>query len=230
MSAGPGVAQVPPPPSVDLSPLFAGIRDQAGEGACTGMSTAAVREILWGSAHGKMLDTRLAPAYLYARTRIAEGSFPRDAGACMADEFAVLQGFGVCPEIDMPYDADPTERPSNVADAAAPAFRIDQPATVDMLNTDAVKQVLAAGMPIGIAIPCYQSFEDCGSDGVLTIPDTDREALLGGHGLCICGYDTARKAWRGINSWGTGFGDHGYFWMPEAYGSLIWEAWTARAQ
>jgi C1A family cysteine protease len=221
----PTVPAGPLPPSMDLTALFAGIRNQGAEGSCTGMSTAACREILWGSKHGSILNTRLSPAYLYARTRIAEGSFPADRGASMADEFAVLQAFGVCPEKDMPYDEDPTEMPGNVADVAAVAFRCGTPCSVDMTDPTKAKTVLAAGMPIGIGVPVYDSFEHVGPDGVLPIPDPTIEALLGGHGLCLAGYDEARGCYRGINSWGEGWGDKGFFWMPYDY--PIWEGWTA---
>ena len=220
------VVAVTIPDDVRLETLyFDGPRDQSSEGACTGFGTSEYEEIAWGSANKQKLNCRLSPAYLYARTRMAEHSWPDDAGATMADEFAVLHAFGVCPEDDMPYDVDPAEPIPNIADAAAAAFRCKEPAMVDMDSFDGAMRVLATGMPIGIAIPCYQSFEDCGSDGILPIPDPDKEALLGGHGLCICGYDKKRNLWRGINSWGTNWGDGGYFWMP--FGYPLWEAWTA---
>lgn len=216
------------PNAVDLAALwFPGIQDQGQEGACTGFATAQWEEIAWGAANGKKIGARRSPAYLYARTRMAEGSFPNDSGATMADEFAVLNTFGVCSQDDMPYDQDPAEPIPNVGDADAAAFRCNTPCTVDMSNADAFKSVLAAGMPIGIAIPVYQSFEGVGSDGILPVPDPDKEALLGGHGVLLAGYKVINGQLyrRGINQWGTGWGDGGYFWMPDGY--PIWEAWTA---
>jgi C1A family cysteine protease len=218
----------PVPSAVDLAlHWYTGIRDQGQEGACTGFSTANFREILWSTLNQQRIPARLSPAYLYARTRMAEGTWPSDSGAMMADEFAVLHGYGVCHEDDMPYDVDPAEAIPNIADAAAVPFRCGPPCTVDMSNPDNAKAVLANGMPIGIAIPVYQSFEDVGSDGILPIPDPSREALLGGHGLCLAGYKMIgdQLYYRGINQWGTGWGEFGYFWMPAGY--TFWEAWTA---
>lgn len=213
------------PEAVDLSAWFPGIRDQGQEGACTGFATAAFREVLHGSSAQQKLDHRLSPAYLYARTRMAEGSFPSDSGACMCDEFAVLQAYGVCPEEDLPYDADPSEAPTPICDAAAVPMRIGQPMTVDRSSSEAIKTVLAAGMPIGIGIPVFQSFESPGAGGMLTMPDPLKEALLGGHGLCVMGYDAT--GWLVANQWGTSWGGSGWCWMPFGYERFWWEAWTA---
>ena len=213
------------PASMDLRKWNPGIHNQGSEGACTGFGTAEFRDVLWGAAHGVMISARRSPAYLYARTRMAEGTFPQDSGASMADEFSVLHSYGVCAEDDMPYDQDPAEPIPNIADADAVAFRIGTPATVDMTNPNDGMTVLANSMPIGISIPVYQSFEDCGSDGMIPIPDPSREALLGGHGLCIMGYDAAKKVWLTANSWDTGWGDDGYCYIPFDY--PFWEGWTA---
>jgi C1A family cysteine protease len=215
----------PAPAMVDLRKWFPGIRDQGSEGSCTGQATSACREVLYGSYHNQVLLNRRSPAYLYARTRMAEGTWPSDAGATMADEFAVLQSYGVCSESDMPYDMDPAEPIPNIADADAAAFRVPTPAWVDMGDPNNAMQVLANGMPIGIAIPVYQSFEDVRSDGRVPMPNPDVEPMLGGHGLPILGYDADKKFWIVANSWGTGWGDSGFCYIP--FGYPMWEAWTA---
>lgn len=214
------------PDIVDLTPNFAGIRDQGAEGSCSGFATAELREILWATQNSATLGCRLSPAYLYARTRLVEGTFPEDAGASLADELAVLHAYGVAPETDMPYDADPAKYPTAMADVSAHTYRVKSPCRVDFSAPPKVKQVLAAGMPIGIGIKVYQSFEDVGSDGILPLPDTKKEAMLGGHALCVCGYDAKRSLYRVINSWGTDWGDKGYCWMPMNYPGVL-EALTA---
>jgi hypothetical protein len=216
-------APLPPPPSEFLSGWFPGIRNQGQEGACTGFATAGFREVLWGTENKATIGFRLAPAYLYARARMAEGSFPADNGATMADEFACLQAYGVCPEVDLPYDQDPKEAPTAVADGAAVEFRIKQPL---MVKADplAIKSVLASDYPIGIAIPVYQSFENVGADGKLTLPDTKKEAFLGGHGVLLVGYN--EWGMMGVNQWGTGWGQNGFMYFPWGYEKLYWELWT----
>ena len=216
------------PDAVDLAlRSYIEPRDQGACGSCTGHSTTAFRELLWATAHGEHLADRLAPAYSYARTRIAEGSWPKDAGATIADEMAVLEAFGVCREASMPYDADPAEPVPEAADVEAQQYRIGEPAIVDLGNIDSARQVLAAGLPINLAIPVYASFGDVSADGTVPVPDPEHETLEGGHGVCIAGYDVPRRAWLIVNSWGRGWANGGLAWLPWAH--PWWEAWTAAA-
>ena len=41
-----------------------------------------------------------------------------------------------------------------------------------------------------------------------------RESLLGGHAVVAVGYHNPSRRFVIRNSWGTGWGDHGYFYMP----------------
>ena len=50
----------------------------------------------------------MSPAYLYARTRMNEKTFPQDAGATVADELTSLCNWGVCQEADFPYTQNPS--------------------------------------------------------------------------------------------------------------------------
>ena len=192
-----------------------GVRDQGNQGSCSGQSTAAARDVLFGSANGKLIPEQRAAAYCYGRARMGEGTWPRDSGACLADEYAVLQGFGCCGESDMPYeDWDPAEPIPAIADVDALPFRIKDAGTVDLDDPQKVLQVLAAGIPVSIGIPVYESYEDVGPDGVLPIPDQNKEALLGGHANLIVASDVKRKLWKSLNSWGVDWGDHGFCYIP----------------
>ena len=227
-AARPAAPHPPLPDMVDLAlRWFIEPRDQGSEGSCTGHSTAAFRELLWAAAHGEHLVDRLAPAYAYARTRIAEGSWPRDAGATIADEMGVLEAFGICREQSMAYTMDPAEPVPGAADAEAQQYRIGEPAIVDLGNVDSACQVLAAGLPINLSIPVYASFSNVSADGTVPVPDTAHETLEGGHGVCIAGYDSGRRAWLIINSWGRDWANGGLAWLPWAH--PWWEAWTATA-
>lgn len=220
------LAAVPTPSFVDLRNLCLVIRDQGEEGACIGFATAAFRELSHAVAAGTPLSEYLSPAYLYAHTRIGDGTFPADSGASIADEFSVLQNFGVCPESFMPYTADPTTVPTPTGDTAALAFRLKQPIQVDITNPAILKSVLASNQSITIGFMVYQSFETPDTKGLLPIPDSSIEKFLGGHGVLICGYDDGKKWWIVRNQWGTDWGDAGYCYMPYGYEAVWTEAWT----
>lgn len=206
---------------VDLRSWFPGVGNQGAEGSCTGWATKEFRETLHGSLKQQIIPVRLSPAYLYAKTRMAEGSFPADDGATIADEFAVLQADGVCPEADLPYDAEPDETPTAKCDEDAPAYRIPDPTMVPA-DEQSMKLIFSLGRPIGISMPVYPSFENVGSNG--KVPAPGEEQSLGGHGLCLLGYNG--DGWIGVNSWGTNWGDGGFFYLPFGYEKIFWELFT----
>ena len=58
------------------------------------------------------------------------------------------------------------------------------------------------------------------TSGNVPMPNTKRDQFLGGHAICIVGYDDSNpknKFWICRNSWGTNWGNRGYFRIPQAY-------------
>ena len=82
--------------------------------------------------------------------------------------------------------------------------------------------------------PAYQTslLKDGGrrSPGVLSMPGTD-EDVIGGHAVLAVGYDDSSQTFLVRNSWGTTWGQAGYFTMPYAYlttRGLSSDFWTIR--
>ena len=215
------------PESVDLRNRCLMIRDQGQEGACSGFATAAFREASYAVKTGSLLSFYLSPAYLYGWTRIDDGTFPKDSGASLASEFSELQNRGVCPESYLPYTTDASEGPNPVADTAAQPFRILQGTQVDWHDPQSLKSVLASEQTIAIGFSVYDSFENPDTNGVVPIPNTSSENMLGGHAVLVCGYDDATSWWIIRNHWGQSWGAGGYCYMPYGYESVWTEAWTA---
>jgi hypothetical protein len=214
------------PPVVDLRPMCTPVRDQGQEGSCSGFSTAAFKELncaVWSGSSGP-IGGYLSPAYLYGRTRMAEGTFPQDSGCSVADEFSVLSAWGVCPESFMPYNQDPAEAPTPPCDVAAKSYRCGVPSVVDTSDPVNLKTLLAKSKPAVIGFTVYQSFEDTGPDGVVRMPDPSTESVLGGHAVLVCGYDGT--GWLIRNSWGSGWANGGYCVQPYGYEAFWMECWT----
>ena len=53
--------------------------------------------------------------------------------------------------------------------------------------------------------------------------------MVGGHAIAIVGYDNQKRHLIVKNSFGTGWGDKGYFYMPYTYVTpeLLMDIWTA---
>jgi len=95
-----------------------------------------------------------------------------------------------------------------------------------------MKGCLASGFPFVFGFTVYDSFEsqDVAKTGVVPMPASG-ESVLGGHAVLAVGYDDGQQRFIVRNSWGTGWGMHGYFTMPYAYltdRGLASDFWTIR--
>ena len=68
-------------------------------------------------------------------------------------------------------------------------------------------------------IMVYSSFmsNTTAKNGIVSMPNTKSEKLLGGHCICMVGYDDSTQMFKCANSWGISWGDKGYFYIPYNY-------------
>jgi hypothetical protein len=81
-----------------------------------------------------------------------------------------------------------------------------------------MKTCLNLGFPFAVGIMIYNSFETniVAKTGIVPMP-TPQDKLLGGHAVLCVGYDDSRKVFIMRNSWGSKWGDKGYFYLPYDY-------------
>ncbi|MNX76202.1 Papain family cysteine protease [compost metagenome] len=206
------------PASVDLrttgkvSPVY----DQGQLGACTAFAMGkGLRETLT-NLNGAPSQS-LSALYLYYKERERMGTINEDSGAMMVDGMEVLKANGNALDSTMPYVVSKfKEKPSAKAEAEAAAFKIDD---FTLLNgLDQLKAELAKGNPAVFGYTVYKSFMSptVAKTGMMPMPKPG-EQILGGHAVFIVGYDDAKQVLIIKNSWGGGWGDKGYFYMPYAY-------------
>jgi C1A family cysteine protease len=102
-------------------------------------------------------------------------------------------------------------------------YRLDPAGTTRAKRLEAIKTGLAAGLPSMFGFTVYSSIPAAG-DGKGEIPfPTTGDTVQGGHAVLAVGYDDAKKIGtsKGAllirNSWGVGWGDAGYGWLPYDY-------------
>jgi hypothetical protein len=158
--------------------------------------------------------------YLYWNTRVnIEKSPPgEDTGVCIRDICKSLSKYHACDEKIWPYiiekfsEAPPLEAYKNANTHGKITY-----ASVPQ-NLQKLKQVLANKLPIIIGIQVFESFEseEVAKSGVVPMPGS-KEKCLGGHAVLMVGYDDSKKSFIVMNSWGSDWGQKGFFELPYDY-------------
>jgi len=217
------------PDKVDLRKKCSPIVNQGALGSCTANAiVSGLREYLLINKETTWLQ--LSRLFLYYQERLMEDSVSEDSGAMIRDGMKVLNQIGVCPETDWPYDISTfTNQPTEKMVADAAPYKVKEYHRITSLAQ--LKAALAEGLPVVIGIDVYESFEsdDVASTGIVPMPDTSKEELLGGHAVLVVGYDDDKSQLIVRNSWGITFGDLGYFYLPyDYYEKYASDCWTSR--
>jgi C1A family cysteine protease len=196
--------------------------DQSQLGSCTGNAIAGELQFVRAKfGHPAWTPSRLG---IYYETRKREGTIATDAGASLADTAEVVATVGFVPEAFWPYEiakfADAPTKQSTDTERyfSGSAHGVSAHLALDNSAVAELKTPLAGGFPFVIGFTVYQSFESdaVAASGILPMPKPG-EKILGGHAVMCLGWDDVLKAFLIRNSYGTGWGQGGYFWMPYDY-------------
>ena len=222
------------PASVDWRNYCSSVENQQNLGSCTAHAAVGVIEYFQSRAFGKHIEgSRL---FVYKTTRNLMG-VTGDTGAWLRNTMGGLVLCGVAPERYWPYVvADFDNEPSPFIYAVADNYEALRYFCHDPLGQDVprkqvlgrIKAFLAAGIPSMFGFFGFDSFSKSDTKGGIPYPCPGEQARWG-HAIVAVGYDDRKeitntqcnKKTKGAllirNSWGKGWGDNGYGWLPYDY-------------
>jgi len=139
-----------------------------------------------------------------------------DSGTFMRNMMGAMTLFGVPPEEYWPYNE--------------PDFDLEPTGTTPADLLASIKKSLASSLPLMFGFTVYSSIAQSNTNhGKIPYPERG-DKVEGGHAVVAAGYDDgmkirnvaagARETTGAIlvrNSWGAGWGDQGYGWLPYDY-------------
>lgn len=171
--------------------------------------------------HGwSVLDSahQFSPAFAYNQAN--RGG---NIGSYASDIMKVIVDQGCANLYDSPFNApDHTTWPSETAYYHALTYRAQEACWIDCRSDPGIltlKQHISDGDNADLGFYVWGNFDNINNyDTVYCVADKTGNNR-GGHHICLLGYDDTKVthdgtgAFRLVNSWGTGWGNHGYAWI-----------------
>jgi C1A family cysteine protease len=202
-------------PAIFTIPILAPIMDQGDIGDCVANSASY---LIYTQTPNRISISRIM---LYDLCRIIENTpLSQDDGTTIRTAANVLLKYGCCLESTYPYNVNTFSvfPPFNVLKQ----LNLFKQFFYFFVNQDLIslKNTLTTmKTPITFGIIVYESFltTQVAKTGIVPMPDTKKEQLVGGHCVTMVGYDDSKQAFYCANSWGTTWGKKGYFYLPYKY-------------
>jgi C1A family cysteine protease len=213
---------VPLPERVDHTDEVPPIFDQGPAGTCvacaTGYYDKSFQEGLERRWPLKESAHQFSPLYIYSQRQRK----PQDGGMTIREAMKIIQEQGVCPLAEMPYQLDRlNQEPTAKQRAAARPYRSKSYARLSRIGE---MEVYLLGNCFIAGVMVHEGFMDA-PGGVIALPTPGTE-YLGGHAVCVVGFDRRNRMFKFANSWGSQWGDHGFGHIGYAtLQALLMDAW-----
>lgn len=197
--------------SIDLRTKFPPVYDQGKIGSCTANALCSIFEYDTDSFKGSRL-------FLYYNERLLINETDKDNGGYLSDGILTLKNYGICEEKYWPYIIENIfNKPSEEAYEKAKINYVIEAISISN-ELEIIKYWLNKNEPIALGIAIYSNFVNFSSskNGKIGLPTND-DKFIGGHAVILCGYNDNTQQFLLRNSWGSYWGENGYFYLPYSY-------------
>lgn len=216
------------PEFIDLSSFFPAPGNQGEQGSCVGWAVGyalkTYQEAMEFNISRPQEWDHFSPAFVFNSIKQGDDC---SAGSRISDALEFVSNTGAVRMEDFPYQEAQCLPPTDEIRANARDYMIKSYRRLQREGMlFAIREALSNEKPVVIAMRVFPSFEEWKGNGNYR-HDPDIEFQVDFHAVTIVGYDDERRALKVINSWGTEWGDDGFFWMDyRAARQLIAEAYV----
>lgn len=208
-------------------------RNQGHQGSCVGWASSyAARTILEAVRTGENPNKiAYSPSFLYNQIGVTNCQ-----GAFTGQALEHMKNKGLIEFSKFPYNPNSCSKKPNQQELREALNnrikgynRLTKTGRNYDVDLEAVKQNIAQGAPVIIAAKVPNSFQNMIGKKLWRPTNAERRQVdrLGGHAMCLIGYDNNQEVFEIQNSWGTEWGDNGFVFVKyddfktfcrEAYG------------
>lgn len=201
------------------------VGNQGSEGSCVGWGVGyaahGITRYINNSVHQSSWSGAVrSAAYVYNQIKLGNcgaGSYPNDA-------MNLIKNQGQCSNIQMPYvEGGCYTQPTTQQRTWAAGRKSNGWFSVNPTSVADLKYYLSQNYPIAACFDVNQSFYDIRLNN--HVWSNLYGTRQGGHCVCIVGYDDTTRQFKVLNSWGSGWGRSGYFYVTYdtmARGAFSW--------
>lgn len=232
------------PQSYDLSPFMPPVGNQGSQGSCVGWTIGYYLQ----SYHQKVENNYsysdnsklMSPSYLYnlGNSAVISGTGNcMNVGAAFIPILDILKNQGVATLQDFPYDqtnCSNTPSPNlnsyeNRIDGYSAMFNDYTPSISDQNRIFFTKASISQDIPviIGYWIDNVWANQQYNPNTEVIYYSHSTNPNPGRHASLVVGYDNSKNAFKVINSWGTTWGNGGYFWIDyDFFTEIVYSAFA----
>lgn len=201
--------------TVDLRGWDTIIESQETLGSCGANAITNAYELMTVQKYPEHF-IHLSKLFVYYNARFEYGNIQEDEGMFLRDGMKSISKFGICSEDLWPYDVEKFDaRPYDdcYEDAKKRKILMYQ----KLVSTYYIAEVLNDNKPVVFGMEIYDSFMNL-NERISTVSFPSRkEKSMGGHAMCMIGYDLKKRLFLAKNSFGSNWGSNGYCWIPFDY-------------
>jgi C1A family cysteine protease len=213
-------------PSADITAKFGMVESQGNLNSCVGHAVTSALEATLGTSDRSRL-------FVYYNARAIEWRTASDSGCGIRSAMSAVAKQGASSEILWPYDASKvTVKPGANAYTDGLSVPAKIAAYERVTTLAALKGALSAGLPVVFGFKVHNSFRtQTAYNGIAPYPVAG-DAQIGSHAVVAVGFDDATGMVKCRNSFGSSWGQTGYFYMPYTWfanmTTLVSDAWVIR--
>jgi C1A family cysteine protease len=210
--------------SVDLREWDSVVDDQSYIGSCVGNAIANAYELMVRKLYPEKF-VELSRLFIYYNSRLFDNSYKEDIGTYIRDGLKSASRYGVCSEKLWPYvEENFNSQPPPECYVDASQRIVTRYETLYTLRD--MLEILNDNRPIVVGMNVYTGFMEMNpTRSVVRVPK-ESDSFIGSHAVALVGYDLDRQLFLAKNSFGTNWGDQGYFWIPFEYARTeVFEKW-----